>query len=281
MWGSIPPTSLAKVCTVLDRPLRRVLGAHVPVPEGQHRLTSMEVRRQAGAASGLAKLVAARLRYVCRASRHGSQLLKAALQSSGGQSWREEVTKAVEVLWQLLPAKLAELPCPSDPGALAVWEALWTAHPGAWCGYVRALLRVAAEQPTRFHEAGQAVYGNGVEVESDEELLRGACEQIFPNRLALAVHRTHKHGVRCEARWFVAGAVCPVCSGNYQSRLRCLRHVQRSQGCKLALQSGCIPRLAADVVAATDDMDRAERRQASHSGVSVMSGLPFVPGPRE
>ena len=166
-----------------------------------------------------------------------------------------------------------------DPlvAGLSSWEDLWSQHPAPWRLYIKQFLAAAVDRPEAFQACAVAVFGDEAGEESDQELLCVDCLETFPSKLSLSGHRIHKHGVRVAARMYVAGPVCPHCGDDFRSRLRCLRHMRRCRACAAAMRAGLLPVLDEEVVQAADLADRDERRVAVRAGISVLSGLPFVP----
>jgi hypothetical protein len=118
-WPGLPPTLVAKGDTVLMRPLRHMMCTQLAVAEGEHRLSSAEVRRLLKAADVDAKLLAAKLQYAGRLSRHAPPYVLGLLQGRGGTAWRDDLTDAVALLQAASSPKLDELTPPHRPGAVA------------------------------------------------------------------------------------------------------------------------------------------------------------------
>ena len=103
-------------------------------------------------------------------------------------------------------------------------------------------------------------------------------EALLRNRKrgAMLAHRTRKHGHRIAARLFIGSGFCPGCRFDHHSRVRCLRHVQRSPACRDFLEIGSVPSLSLEEVSALDLADRALRKQAKRAGRSEFAGPPAV-----
>ena len=94
----------------------------------------------------------------------------------------------------------------------------------------------------------------------------------FCSAKALATHMK-MHGV--VSPWSLrvdATGICPVCNGNYRSRLRVLNHI-RSAKCRLELAT--VPELDCETLAALRLADRNARRAARRDGYNV----PIACGP--
>ena len=89
---------------------------------------------------------------------------------------------------------------------------------------------------------------------------------------ALATYRVRKHGHRMEARRFVAGTTCPVCSACFPTRSRALHHAQySSKRCRGVIQGGALPELPERTIQELDEADVRLRRAARKRGVSFLA----------
>ncbi len=79
------------------------------------------------------------------------------------------------------------------------------------------------------------------------------------------------------ARNAVAWSICPVCSSDFRSRIRLVRHlVHGSRRCVAESKAGRLPVLAPCIVAEADAADRARRATRRKAGTHDVAGLPFV-----
>ena len=90
----------------------------------------------------------------------------------------------------------------------------------------------------------------------------------FSSHRALASHQRAKHGQRNPVRCFVGSGVCPVCSSDYQDRLRCIAHLSdfRRPSCRDRLLSGEFAPLPPEIVAKLDAIDAELRKKAHRAG---------------
>ena len=91
------------------------------------------------------------------------------------------------------------------------------------------------------------------------------------------MHMTRMHAQRCQVREFVPSAACPVCHKWYHQRLRAVHHVTHTPACREVVESGALPRLEADALAALDAADLAHRRECRRLGVHARGGPPCLP----
>ena len=110
---------------------------------------------------------------------------------------------------------------------------------------------------------------------TDGEFLCVDCGHEARTLARLKLHRLRVHGVRRAARQFVVDSVCPACGGDFRSRLRVLKHLERgASACQAALASGRLPVFSAEAIAAADATDALARRAAKDRGVWPESGPP-------
>ncbi len=98
----------------------------------------------------------------------------------------------------------------------------------------------------------------------------------FRTHGALSAHLGRKHGRRIEARFFVHASVCTACGWDQHTRIRCLRHIQRTLGCREVVDGGGLPRLTLELVQRLDIQDAAARLAARKAGRSEFTGPPAV-----
>ncbi len=222
------------------------------------------------------RLDAAKLRYAARLSRQASPELRALVQGPGGLAWRQELAAGILVMQRVLAPKLDSLPDPRTAGGLAAWEALWVAQPGAWPTYVRQLLRAAVEAPARVAAADGAIRHSepgGTDAEPDEWICM-PCARFFGSQAAVNMHMTRVHGKRCALRAFVPTPECPVCHTYYHTRLRAIYHVKHTAACREHIESGALPELSEEALAALDVADLAHRRECRRLGIHARGGPP-------
>ena len=240
-----------KLHTEVMRPLRIIAGAHKPPKEGEKCKTNEEVRRELKTPHPEALLMAERLRLAARISRSGPSQLCVLLQGAGGEEWRRDLIKDMEVLKMMLGNTLSELPAPGrEPAA---WEQLWTRFPGQWKGLISKFLRTVAVTEKDFigacARAGVMLTKCEDFDDSDDEWLCGSCNQVFRSFAVLMAHRAKMHGYRDPMRRKVTGSICPSCGADHRCRLRLRRHLYRSRVC-------------GSLVAEMGDLDEEEVEQA-------------------
>ena len=91
----------------------------------------------------------------------------------------------------------------------------------------------------------------------------------FPTQKALQLHQRISHGLRCEARRFVAGQDCPVCGIRFATRLRCIAHLSDKRRIKCSSQLNRLSPLPDEVVAQLDEEARLARAEARKKGHTV------------
>ena len=114
-----------------------------------------------------------------------------------------------------------------------------------------------------------------------EEFLCGVpgCDRSFASVRAALAHRAGAHGASKNAEYKkrILGGRCPVCSRDFEVRLRCIHHVVHcSVSCKAALLAGGFPELSAAQLTAADAEDLQHRRRCRAEGRHELHA--FVPG---
>eukprot|EP00438_Fugacium_kawagutii_P031562 Skav203467 [mRNA] locus=scaffold3193:38496:44295:+ [translate_table: standard] len=120
------------------------------------------------------------------------------------------------------------------------------------------------------------------------------CGIAFATPAALAVHETHKHGVRLAMRRFGFDGACRICRRFYHTRPRLLHHLHYgSTDCWVAMLRRYVP-LSVEDAAALDEKDRAARLALHQRNVKpqdldqawrpateeeLEGGLPLLPCP--
>lgn len=97
------------------------------------------------------------------------------------------------------------------------------------------------------------------------------CEAMFASTKARDMHARVKHGAKSQYTALIASSTCPSCGVDFQTRARCLNHLgdRRRPRCAAYVVAHC-KKLAPDVVAQLETIDREERRtfrRAGHSQV--------------
>ena len=219
------------------------------------------------------RVMAARLRYAARASRHGGGWLHALLRSPAAAGWRREVVKAATTMRAALTPRLDDLPDPDV--SMQAWERLWLDHPEEW------RLLVARFVAHTTSEAGRpAVAAVPPAVRDVEELAWecSECASCFPDRRALLVHKRFAHGARTLSRRAVLTSVCPNCGVDFHHRLRAVRHIESATACCLALHLRQLPICELDdpALLAANAADAEWVRKCRRLGRHVLAGPPPV-----
>ncbi len=116
--------------------------------------------------------------------------------------------------------------------------------------------------------------------EDGDELLCAVCGKWFTTLTGLHQHSAMVHrefAATARARQSVTGSVCPVCGGDYRSRVRLVRHlVHGSAACVAACAAGVLPVLDPQRVAEADECDRSARAKRRKAGLRDHDGLAFI-----
>ena len=280
IWSKLTNKQHKMLSAAQAKPLRRIAGCHKPPVEGAKWTSNEEVRRALGVPEVVIVIAMLRVKLAARMSLRAPRYVIAMAQSVGAASWRGQVIAGLSFMREALRPKLDSL---GDPvSCVAQWEEFWISWPHQWKQLAKATLKWAAVEP---QEAASLAVKCGLMAtinaghETDEELLCVQCGKVFPSSRALLAHQAVAHQRRRPARDFVVTRFCPVCKGDYRSRLRAMAHVERgSVLCRQALDSGQIPRADPQVVREADDRDAAARRKARADGTCVTAGLPYIKG---
>ena len=123
--------------------------------------------------------------------------------------------------------------------------------------------------------------------EDADELLCDVCGKWFSTLTGLHQHAAMVHrefAATARARQSVTGSVCPVCGGDFRSRVRLIRRlVHGAAACVAACAKGLLPRLDPQRIAEADQHDCQARAKRRKAGLRDHDGLPFVahePAPR-
>jgi hypothetical protein len=280
LWPPLLPQQLRRLEAAVLRPLRRAMVAEVPRSEAHPHFSLEQIRHRFKVPHLQIRIDMGKLRYLQRALASTSVSLAALLQGPAGTSWRWDLCLSLRTLQLVLHPKLRELPVLVGEAGLASWLSFVVQFPGPWKRYIRLLGKVATEQPLRAAQALAAVRGEPADEaagsDHDGEWLCVECLATFPTRGGMLAHRTRKHGHRIAARFFISGGLCPGCSFDHHSRVRCLRHVQRTPACRGFLETAGLESLSIEEVTALDLADRALRKQAKRAGRSEYAGPPAV-----
>ena len=88
--------------------------------------------------------------------------------------------------------------------------------------------------------------GEDIECQCDE------CSRVFSTYGGLTAHQAHQHGRVDWTRRYVGSTSCPVCCGEYWTRLRVRLHLKTSKRCQAMIAYGCVPELSDDEVQKLD-----------------------------
>ena len=113
-----------------------------------------------------------------------------------------------------------------------------------------------------------------------DEYLCDTCGKWFSTVAGLKQHGAmlHQQGTAASrARQAVTGSVCPVCSGDYRTRIRVIRHLLHgTAACVQACIDGAMPVLPNDLVEEADRLDRATRASRRRAGLRDHVGPAFI-----
>ena len=120
----------------------------------------------------------------------------------------------------------------------------------------------------------------GPESDSEDELLCATCGRWFSSLAGLRQHcaMVHQEGsAASRARQAVTGSVCPVCSDDYRSRIRVIRHMLHgTAACVAACKAGDVPVPDPCLVAEADRLDQASRARRRKLGLRDHDGPGFI-----
>ena len=262
-WNIVTPAALKLLSSAWAATLRRVVLQHRPPQPGCHVETDAVIRAKCGEPPMARQLSAERLRYYARVEAGGPDFLRALIGGSGGQVWREQVVRDLNLLRAALSPLLDEL---GEAAAnLAAWSAFTRAHAHTWKSYLRKYLALPASLAESHAE----------DYDEADGWLCGGCAQAFPSLPALRAHRLRVHGDRSVLRLRYTGSRCPHCRWEHHSRLRLLIHLRvGAKQCALAAANAERPLLPYAVVLEGDAKDALLRREARRQGTFAQSGPP-------
>ena len=217
-------------------------------------LTDEEVRSIYQAASTSSLLACRRLRYLSSFDK-ACPFLRSLLQGSEGRHpWVAQIKEDIALLQAASP-KLAGMPHPQLD--VDSWVVFAIEHPAAWRKLLKAwacpYAPLAVDQPkAACPECGMTVRQQG-----------------------LGAHQASKHNKIRVARFFCdASGKCPVCQGEFGTRLRCMHHVNYStEGCLNELEAGLIEPLPEEIRIELDQQDAMVRKATTKAGVSYLAAF--------
>ena len=114
-----------------------------------------------------------------------------------------------------------------------------------------------------------------VQAELEEEFCQcPECDKQFSRERALKMHCKRMHGKRPEARKYVLGPMCPLCSRDFITRPRVIGHFTRGAlACTLPWRLGLSPEFPQDLVDVADLFDKEQRRAANNTGALPGVGI--------
>ena len=137
---------------------------------------------------------------------------------------------------RVLSSKLEQLPDPflnTTP-----WYDVAFRFPVAW----RALVKLYMSKCVDMDQSATAVDPSDVQREQldeeDPEYQGDECSRAFTTYGGLTAHQAHKHGRVDWTRRYVGGTSCPVCYGEYWTRVRVRLHLKLSKRCQAMIAYG-------------------------------------------
>ena len=244
-WSALSQRELL----LLNTPRSRLLRAPASVKTGPGGPTDAELRTQIKVPSTSLVMQAARLRYLPRLLRHGPPSPRSLLRLPSASQWRQTMVTDLSDKSKVLSSKLGMLPDPT----------LDTAHQflRPWRSLVKLYMSKRAEDATALDPSDvrrELIDGEDTEYRCDE------CSRAFTTYGGLTAHQAHQHGRVDWTRRYAGGTSCPVCYGEYWTRLRVRLHLKASQRCQAMIAIGGAPELSDEEVRRLDAQDVAQRR---------------------
>ena len=232
-------------------------------------MTDFQVRELLGAPSIDCVMLRQRVSYLARlvASEHSTlKSLIGARHPNGAMvsKWAAQLRSDLRRLWCGLEGVRAVL---ADPElAPGTWHEFMRAQPAVVEGWLRDYIFL------------ESVCDDKLEGEVGDDLVCDICAHQstkqppkFKCARALLTHKRVVHGIRNHMRLFAdRDGVCPICKGQYMTRIRLVAHLsdKRRTKCHDQIVEQSLPQLSPARVAELDEEDRVARRAAQRAGLS-------------
>ena len=242
-WGSAPTQ---RDLRILNAPRSLMLRALANVKPGPGGPTDAELRKQLKVHPTSLVLQAARLRYLPRLLRHAPPSLRSLLRLPCAGQWRQTMAKDLFDMSQVLSSKLEQLPDPflnTTP-----WYNVAYRFPDEWRAIVKLYMSKCVDMD-RSEVRRQQLDEEDPEYQCDER------PKAFTSYGGLTAHQAHKHGRVDWTRRYVGCTSCPVCCGEYWTRVRVWLHLKHSKRCQAMIAYGGVPELPDDEVQSLDAQD--------------------------
>ena len=141
-------------------------------------------------------------------------------------------------IWQVLSGKLEQLPDPFHN--TAPWYDVAYRFPHVWKALVRLYMSRCVDMDRSATERDPSDVGQ----QQLDEIYMFRCEEClraFATFGGLTAHQAHMHGRVDWTRRFVGSTSCPVCHGEYWTRLRVRLHLKHSRRCQTMIEYGAVP----------------------------------------
>ena len=162
---------------------------------------------------------------------------------------------------KVMSSKLGMLPDPTLD--TAPWCDMAHQFPGPWRPLVKLYVSKRVEEATALDPSyvrRELIDGEDTEYQCDE------CSRAFTTYGGLTAHQAHQHGRVDWTRRYAGGTSCPVCCGEYWTRVLVRLHLKASQRCQAMIAHGGVPELSDDEVRRLDAQDLAQRRDNVAAG---------------
>ena len=160
----------------------------------------------------------------------------------------------------------------------APWYDVLYRFPHAWKALVKLYMSRCVDMDRSATERDPSDVGQ--QQLDDVDMFRcEECLRAFVTFGGLTAHQAHVHGRVDWTRRFVGSTSCPVCHGEYWTRLRVRLHLKHSKRCQTMIEYGAVPELPDDEVQRLDALDLAQRRNNVAAGRHLhFAARPALPG---
>ena len=268
--------ALRKLAGPYHRALRRIAGCvrH----SSDSNVSDYDVRAQLGLPSIDSLVMQKRLVYIGRVLAHRPAQLIALLASSkklpdGNVQrlpWVCQLIDDFSLLHRISSHARRILPSPDTIDNQHCWFSFIREKRSEWTTMVKAVSFIESVWDTHVQEVHPS--------ECDRlayvcHMCSNAVKPAFATMKALGQHQRIKHQIRTEVRNYVDDSgFCPVCSTNFQSRIRVIAHLSDTRPsrckCRDEVLSGRYEQLPGHVVVQLDGVDKQLKRDARRAGSS-------------
>ena len=182
--------------------------------------------------------------------------------------WVHQIISDFQWLYDASADVRRTLPAPRSDVSHVTWYNFILADPGEWNFLVRSTVDTASVLDVTISPLNTEACNRFF-----CKLCSGSEVPCFATEKALLQHQRVQHARRIDVRMFVDDSgLCPVCLGNFVTRIRVIAHLSDRRpsrsACRSSLLDGSFSSLARNVVDALDERDRDLKRCARQSGHS-------------